>query len=149
IKLRPPRTLVPSLLLWQRVLDESRERTWWERIRRAVSLAVTVVIALMLAFAAVQPERRRGRSPNSGRRLIVLDSSLTMLATTSCGETRWHRAVAQAKRLSASYGGSVALATTGDGLVEGPTTDRALIDAALDRMAPTGSDRTLVPALAA
>ena len=148
IKLRPPRTLVPSLLLWQRVLDESRERTWWERIRRAVSLVVTVAIALMLAFAAVQPERRRGRSPNSGRRLIVLDSSLTMLARTSSGETRWDRAVAQAKRLSASYGGGVALATTGDGLVEGPTIDRALIDAALDRIAPTGSDRTLWPRLA-
>ena len=39
IKLRPPRLLVPSLLLWRRVLDESREQTLWERIRRAVSLA--------------------------------------------------------------------------------------------------------------
>ena len=81
IKLRPPRTVVPSLLLWQRVLDESRELTLWERIRRAVSLVATVAIALMLAFAAVQPERRAGgQSAKSGRRLIVLDSSLTMLA---------------------------------------------------------------------
>ena len=31
--------LVPSLLLWRRVLDEARELTLWERIRRAVSLA--------------------------------------------------------------------------------------------------------------
>ena len=149
IKLRPPRTVVPSLLLWQRVLDESRELTLWERIRRAVSLVATVAIALMLAFAAVQPERRAGgQSAKSGRRLIVLDSSLTMLAHTPSGETRWERAVAHAKRLSAAYSGDVALATTGDGLVEGPTTDRALIDAALDRIAPIGSDRTLWPHLA-
>jgi hypothetical protein len=150
IKLRPPRTLVPSLLLWQKVLDESRERTLWERIRRAVSLAVTVAIALMLALAAVQPQRRLSpQSARSGRRLIVLDSSLTMMARTSTGETRWERAVAQAKRLSAAAAGEVALATTADGLVEGPTADRALIDAALDRLAPTGSDRTLWPHVAA
>jgi hypothetical protein len=148
IKLRPPRTFVPSLLLWHRVLDEASERTLWERIRRAVSLAVTVAIALMLALAAVQPTLRpRGQSATSGRRLLVLDSSLTMLARTSAGESRWGRAVAQAKGLTAS-GGEVALATTGDGLVEGPTTDRALIDAALDRIQPNGSDRTLWPRLA-
>ena len=34
--------LVPSLLLWQRVLDEPRELTLWERIRRAVSLVLTI-----------------------------------------------------------------------------------------------------------
>ena len=150
IKLRPPRTVIPSLLLWQRVLDESREQTLWERIRRAVSLAATIAIALLLAFAAVRPERRLGgQHAKSGRRLIVLDSSLTMLARTASGETRWQRAVAHARRLSAAYGGDVALATTGDGLIEGPTGDRALIDAALDRIAPTGSDRTLWPHLAA
>jgi hypothetical protein len=149
IKLRPPRTVVPSLLLWQRVLDESREQTLWERIRRAVSLAATIAIALLLAFAAVRLERRvGGQNSNAGRRLIVLDSSLTMLARTSSGETRWQRALAQARRLSSSYGGDVALATTGDGLIEGPTGDRALIDAALDRTTPTGSDRTLWPHLA-
>ena len=45
-KLRPPRVLVSSLLLWARVLDETRELTLWERIRRAVSLVLTIAIAL-------------------------------------------------------------------------------------------------------
>ena len=57
--------LVPSLLLWQRVLDEPRELTLWERIRRAVSLVLTVVIALALALAVDAPvtavRRRRRR----------------------------------------------------------------------------------------
>ena len=40
------------------------------------------------------------------------------------GETRWERAVRQARALAASAGGDdVALATTADGLVEGPTSD--------------------------
>ena len=38
IKLRPPRLLIPSLLIWSRVLDDVRQQTLWERIRRAVSL---------------------------------------------------------------------------------------------------------------
>jgi hypothetical protein len=37
MKVRPPRVQVPSLLLWQRVLDRPRDLTWWERVRRAVS----------------------------------------------------------------------------------------------------------------
>jgi len=46
IKLRPPRILIPSLSLWQRVLDASPDVTRWEKIRRAVSLIVTVLIAV-------------------------------------------------------------------------------------------------------
>ena len=48
VKVRPPRVVVPSLLLWARVLSESREKTFWERIRRAVSLVITVAVALAL-----------------------------------------------------------------------------------------------------
>ena len=71
IKLRPPRILIPSLSLWQRVLGASRELTLWERIRRAVSLAVTIAIAVVLALAVLRPSRiggagatARGRTPD-------------------------------------------------------------------------------------
>jgi hypothetical protein len=141
IRLRPPRTLVPSLLLWRRVLDEARELTLWERIRRAVSLAVTMLIALALALAIARPGRSAGATVTPGRLLIVLDSSLSMNARTGSGETRWERASAEARRLiAAASGGEIALATTADGIVEGPTTDGALIESALDRIKAGGSD---------
>jgi hypothetical protein len=64
-----------------------------------------------------------------------------MAARTAAGETRWERAVAEARRLMASASGSeLALATTADGLVEGPTTDGALVESALDRLSPGGGD---------
>lgn len=149
LKLRPPRMFVPSLLLWQRVLDERREQTLWERIRRAVSLVVTVLLAGLLAFAATGPGRLRpGGSGSLDRMLIVLDSSPSMLARTSTGETRWERAVAEAHRLAASTAGEVAVATTGEGLIEGPTADRALIDASLERIAPTASEAIFWPRVA-
>jgi hypothetical protein len=149
LKLRPPRMFVPSLLLWQRVLDEMREQTLWERIRRAVSLIVTILLAALLALAATGPSRRRaGATGSTGRMLIVLDSSPSMLARTTTGETRWDRAVAEAHRLAASTAGDVAVATTGEGLIEGPTADRALIDAALERMVPTAPEAIFWPRVA-
>jgi hypothetical protein len=145
VKVRPPRVVVPSLLLWARVLDDSRERTLWERIRRAASFAVTVLVALALAFALARPSRTsRAAADNAaaaraGRVLIVLDSSWSMLARTRSGETRWERAIAEARRLAAGAAGSdVAIATTADGLIEGPTSDPGSIDAALDRLEPGG-----------
>jgi len=144
MKVRPPRVAVPTLLLWRRVFDRARELTWWERVRRAVSLAATVLIALALALAVTRPGPARGPA-SEGRTLIVLDSSWSMAARTSNGETRWQRAVRQARTLAASGGGDVALATTADGLVEGPTSDTALIETAIDRLSPAGGDVNVWP----
>ncbi len=150
IKLRPPRLLVPSILLWSRVLDDARQQTLWERIRRAVSLIATIVIALALALAVVRPGRAAdGGTRAAGRLLIVLDASWSMEAATRRGETRWERAVAEARRLfTSSSGAEMALATTADGLVEGPTTDLALIETSLERSRPGGGDATAWPRLA-
>ena len=149
-KLRPPRVLLSSLLLWARVLDEKRELTFWERIRRAVSLVLTVAIALLIALAITRPSRRSDTpSASRGRVLITLDSSWSMLTRTRGSESRWARAVAQARRLAAAEAGNpLALATTADGLVAGPTTDLTLIESALDRVAPAGGDVTAWPQLA-
>src|SRR5262245_11395566 len=132
VKVRPPRIDVPSLLLWRRVLDHARELTWWERVRKAVSLVATVLVAFALALALTRPgpsvTGASGSGASVGRVLIVLDSSWSMAARSSRGGTRWSRALADAHAIAAaSSGGEVALATTADGLIEAPTTDLALI----------------------
>jgi hypothetical protein len=152
LKVRPPRVTVPSLLLWARVLRDRREQTIWERIRRAVSLALTALIAVALAFAFTRPSPAvrvdRSGAPTSARVLVVIDSSWSMLARTRSGETRWQRAIAEARRLAAAAGGvPVAVATTADGLVQGPTTDGTLIETALDRIAPAGGAGSAWPRL--
>jgi hypothetical protein len=148
LKVRPPRIRVPSLLFWTKVLSEKREQTFWERIRRAVSLAVTIAIAAAIALAFTRPTAatnaaaaRRAGTPV--RLLVAIDSSWSMLAKTRSGETRWDRALAEARRLAAtaSPGAEVAIATTGEGLLEAPTSDVTVLDAALDRAAPSGAGK--------
>jgi aerotolerance regulator-like protein len=156
LKVRPRKVRVPSLLFWSRVLNDSRELTLWERIRRAVSLVLTAAIAIALALALLRPvpskvegpSRAVGAPGTADRTVIVLDSSWSMLARTQGGGTRWSRAIAEARGLTAASSGEVALATTADGLVEGPTADRALIESALDRIAPTGTGSAAWPAVA-
>jgi len=145
LKVRPPRVRVPSLLFWTKVLNERREQTLWERIRRAVSLAVTVAIAGAIALAFARPSatpKAAATNPGSPARILVaIDSSWSMLARTRSGETRWARALAEARRLAAGAapGAEVAVATTGDGLLEAPTSDVTVLDAAIDRATPTGA----------
>lgn len=152
MKIRPPQIRVPSLTLWTRVLDEVREQSWWERYRKAISLIVAVLITLALLIAVLRPQRavvdaRAGSSAVvGGRTSIVIDSSWSMLAETSNGQTRWDRAVSRARALAlAAAGEDVVLSTTADGVIEGPTPDVALIEAALDRIAPSGGDATAFP----
>ena len=147
IKLRPPRILIPSLALWRRVLDASPHITRWERIRRAVSLAVTIVLAMILGLAVTRPSPGSGASA-TGRVLVVIDSSWSMLAKTPGGETRWDRALAAARRTAAANE-QVAIATTADGLIEGPTDDAVLVESAIAGLAPSAADASRWPAVAA
>jgi len=148
MKIRAPRVHVPSLMLWTKVLDATREMTLWERIRKAVSWVVIVATGLMLMLALTRPAPGVAAA-GGGRRLVVIDSSWSMGAEMPSGGTRWERALAQARTLiAASAGDELALATTADGLVEGPTTDSVLLEAALDRIAPAGGEQGDWPQLA-
>jgi hypothetical protein len=147
MKIRAPRVHVPSLMLWTKVLDATREMTLWERIRKAVSWIVITATGLMLMLALTRPAPGV-TAARGGRRLVVIDSSWSMGAETSNGDSRWERAIAQARTLIVSSAGDeVALATTADGLVEGPTTDTVLLEAALDRIAPAGGEESDWPQL--
>jgi hypothetical protein len=147
LKVRPPAVIVPSIAVWRRVVDELRAASWWERVRRAVSLVLTAIIALALALGVTRPGPGAAAAAD-GRVLIVLDTSWSMRARTADGRTRWQHAVAGAQALVRSNaGGELALATTADGLVEGPTSDAALVATALARLAPAGGDSAAWPRL--
>lgn len=135
---RRPTQPVASLHVWQTVLDDPDRISLWSRVRRAVSLVLTAAIAAAAALALSKPLARSDASSGT-RLLIVLDSSWSMGARVSSGGTRWDMAVERARAMiDAAQGREVAIATTADGVIAGPTYDMPRLVAALDRVRSGG-----------
>ena len=102
LKVRHPLVVVPSLVLWQRVLDEHRRDSLIERLRRLLSFLLALAIAWLLVVAAGEP---RPDGVSGGRLSIVVDNGLTMNALVSGNETRLERAVDAARAAIEQAGG--------------------------------------------
>ena len=98
--LKPPprRMVVPSKLLWDRLLKEKRRSTLLDRLRWWISLMIALAIGLSVAAAMGRPELS-GDGGDLPRITIVVDNSATMAARSRDGFTRWEHAVALARGL--------------------------------------------------
>jgi hypothetical protein len=99
LKLRHPRILIPSLVLWQSLLREERPESWWDRVRRAVSLALALAIALLIVLALGKPRTAAQAAGEDRPVTLVIDTSPTMMTRTSDGRTRWDKARERARAL--------------------------------------------------
>ena len=93
----PPRTVVvPSGLVWDRVLRESHPRQdrlrWWMSLLLAALIAAAIVSALVPLGLAVP-------GGAVSKLIVVIDDSPTMATRTTDGATRWDHAVAKARVL--------------------------------------------------
>ena len=79
LKLRHPRIVVGSLLLWERLLQDKQHRSLLERLRRLLSLLLALTIALLIALALARPEAV-AITGEPREAVIVLDTSITMAA---------------------------------------------------------------------
>ena len=97
--LKPPprRVIVPSTLLWDRLLKEKKRNTFFDRLRWWLSLMLALTIALSVAAGIGRPELS---SPGRDLRniTVVIDNSATMATRTGDGFTRWEHAVSHAGR---------------------------------------------------
>jgi hypothetical protein len=147
----PPRRLrepVASLDSWRRALDAPNHASLWGRVRRAVSLVLAAAIAAAIAIALSNPFAS-SRRPDARPLLIVIDSSWTMAARTSPGRTRWTTAIERASALAVGVvDREVALATTAEGIIAGPTRDAAALTRILRRLTPSGVSDGAWPRLA-
>ena len=120
LKLRHRRMVIASSMLWSRVLDRREKRSLWEKLRWLLSILLAVTIGLMMVFAVARPEIPL-LTGNTGRTMIVLDTSPSMLARMSDGRTRWQHAVDMANQIVASQGsGAEFRITDTSGLFDSP-----------------------------
>lgn len=102
-RLRPslPQLVVPSMLLWHRVLvGHKRPAVHW---RWLLSLLLALGIALSIALALTRPEFP-GLGAPSKRIVIILDNSPSMAARTRDGESRWQHAISRARSIAIAAG---------------------------------------------
>ena len=98
--LRPPgrRLVVPSRLLWNRLLREKRKSSLLDRLRWWISLMIALLVCLSVGTAIGQPELST-TGLNTRAITIVIDNSATMSTRMSDGFTRWDHAVERARQL--------------------------------------------------
>jgi len=141
LKLRHRRVFISSSILWRRVLDERQSHSLWEKLRRIVSIAVAVTIALLIAMSIARPEIESLTGKNE-RIVIVIDTSPTMNTQTGDGKTRWQHAIEQAKGILDSGGPTTEFRVidTSAATASAFTTDRNEVRRLIDQMSPRTSD---------
>jgi Ca-activated chloride channel family protein len=80
LKLRRDEAVVPSTLLWQRLVADVEANAPWQRLRRSLLLLLQLLLVAILAILAARPflERPAGLARDL---VIVVDTSASMAAT--------------------------------------------------------------------
>src|SRR6187401_2973215 len=80
LKLRRDETVVPSTLLWTRLVSDVEANAPWQRLRRSLLLLLQLLLVAILALLAARPfvERPAGLA---GDLVLIVDTSASMQAT--------------------------------------------------------------------
>src|SRR5690242_18360435 len=80
LKLRRTETIVPSTLLWQRLVADVEANAPWQRLRRSLLLLLQLLLVAALAVLAARPflERPAGLARDL---VVIVDTSASMSAT--------------------------------------------------------------------
>ena len=146
--LKPPprRVVVPSHLLWLRVLRERKRRSdalrWW------LSLLLALGIGLGLGLALTRPEVE-SLAGRVCRLVVVVDNGPTMATRCRDGRTRFDHARDWARRLlqEGSAGSEFLVADTAGQVRSGAFTERAAARETLARLSLSADARVRFPRL--
>ncbi|HYJ19846.1 MAG TPA: hypothetical protein VEW72_11805 [Burkholderiales bacterium] len=131
--LKPPlrRFLVPSSLIWERVLKQTHAGN--DRLRWWLSVLLAALIAVAIVVAVVRPELIPTATGGT-KLLLVMDNSPTMATRATDGASRWDHGVARAREVlqAQSAGTRVWLADTMRQIATPGFEDR---DSAIERLA--------------
>lgn len=140
LKLKRPRMEVPSLALWQQVLNDQRVNSPFQKFKRNILLLLQFLMLSALCLAAMQPFVRGG--PEQYENLpILIDCSASMSALDQPdGKSRLDVAKEQVEELIDGLGGDqrlciVAVTSTGRRLTEF-TNNKRILRNALSKIEP-------------
>jgi hypothetical protein len=142
LKPPPPKVVVPSALLWARIMREGKRPD----PRRLLLLLLALGAGLSMALALTRPEVP-AIAASAQRLMLVMDNSASMAARMHDGRSRWQHAVEQASALLQQSGAptEVMLADTAGQLPASGFVDRASAVAALGRASVAASGTPRMP----
>jgi len=142
LKVRRPEARVSTLMFWRPFVADRQANAPWQRLRASLLLALQLLAALALALALVRPGVS-GAIGIGGTTVVMIDGSASMQAT-DVGPSRFEAAIARAHEKAHQLGPGQEMAVVLIGqhaqLLAPPSSDPAVLDAALDRARPTGSE---------
>jgi hypothetical protein len=140
LKLRHRRVFLSSSMVWRRVLDEKIAFSFWERIRKIISILLAVTIGLLIALSIARPQIE-WLTGKTQRIVVVLDTSPSMNTRTADGKTRWQQATEKARALIDSAGiAEFRIADTSGQTAFPFTDDRAEARKLIDQISPEGTE---------
>ena len=149
LKLRRDERVVPSTLLWQRLLTDVEANAPWQRLRRSLLLLLQLLLVLILALLAARPflERPAGFARDL---VIVMDASASMGATdvtpSRMSEAR-ARAIDALRDLPAGGHVSVIAAGRTARVVANATSDLGHVRSAIESIVPEPAPGDMADAL--
>lgn len=139
LKIRRPEARISSLLFWGDHVADRQANAPWQRLRSSLLLLIQLVVAALLALALMRPGVP-GSLDVATTTVVLIDGSPSMQAT-DVRPSRFEAAVAQARRMSRDLGTGRQMAVVVLGRqaqqLTPPTSDAAVLDAALDRARPS------------
>lgn len=108
---------VSTLLFWDELFDQKRQRSWWQRLRHLLSLLVQLAFLGLVVFALLDP-LWSGQKQAARQIVLVVDNSASMSASVS-GEkvetSRYTGAISAAQDVVREMrdGDEIALVTAG------------------------------------
>jgi VWA domain-containing protein/aerotolerance regulator-like protein len=150
LRLRRRETVVPSTLLWQRLVADVEANAPWQRLRRSLLLLLQLLLVLVLVFLAARPflEHPAGLA----RDLIVIVDTSASMGATDVAPDRLAAAREAAKEALKDLpaGGRVSVIEAGRTarIVTSATSDLGRIRGAIDAIRPSVARGDLTDALA-
>jgi hypothetical protein len=150
LKLKRKRTVVPSVLLWTRALEEVEANAPFKKLRRSLLLLLQLLALSALVFALAQPLVIT-RALASGSTVIIIDSTASMSARDENGGSRLDRAKQLAREMIEGLSGSdraAIIESSSRVIVRSPlTSDRASLASAIADVQETDAPGNLTDAV--
>lgn len=158
LRSRLRRQPVSTLLFWDELFDQKRQRSWWQRLRHLLSLLLQLVFLLLVVLALLDP-LWPGRQQATRQIVLIVDNSASMSAKTkpstdeSISTTRFTGAIRAAQDIVRELrdGDEIALITAGSTVrvVVGMTDFGPVVRDAIDLIEPTDGPTRVTQAVKA